>query len=190
MLTATKYSTREEYLALEDVATIKHEFYQGEIFAMSGGTFNHSLIKDNSFYALRSKLKGKSCHPMGSDMRISSPSGLMTYPDVSVFCGRPELTDKQRTLLNPVVIIEVLSPTTRRYDQGEKFLLYRAITTFRDYLLIDSERIHVQHFHRLENNRWILPEYLELTELINIDSIGETLRLAEIYEGIVFTSEE
>lgn len=189
MQTAIKRYTRDEYLALEEMAEVKevkYEFYQGEIFAMSGGTFKHSRIKVNTVSALHQKLRGKSRQLTDSDMRIATPSGLMTYPDAAVFCGQPELTDNQRTLLNPVVIIEVLSPSTRRYDKSDKFMLYRSISTFRDYLLVDSEKVQVQHFRKTENNEWILHEYFDLTEDVYLGSIDESISLAEIYEGMGF----
>ena len=187
METAIHYHTREEYLALEAMSQEKHEFYHGEIFAMAGGTFHHAEISGNIFATLRTQLRHKSCRPTNSDMRIGTPSGLMTYPDVAIFCGAPELIDNQRTLLNPVVIIEVLSPSTRGYDQDDKFRLYRSIATFREYLLIDSERVHIQQFHRSATNEWILHELTDLTEIIYFTSIDESLSLAEIYENIHFT---
>ena len=187
MQTATHYHTREEYLTLEAMSQEKHEFYHGEIFAMVGGTFRHSRIKINLIASLHLKLRGKSCQLTDSDMRIETTSGLMTYPDVAIFCGAPELIDNQRTLLNPVVIIEVLSPSTRGYDQDDKFRLYRSIATFREYLLIDSERVHIQQFHRSATNEWILHELTDLTEIIYFTSIDESLSLAEIYENIHFT---
>jgi len=187
MSTAIKSSgSREEYLAFEDTAEIKHEFYQGEIFAMSGGTFHHAKISGNTFLALNVKLRGKSCTAMNSDMRIHTPSGLDTYPDISVFCGKPLLTDNQRTLLNPVLLVEVLSPSTRRYDQSDKFTLYREISTLSDYLLIDSEKIHAQHFHKLKENEWLLHDYFALTDIIEFITVGESLGLAEMYEDILF----
>jgi len=186
MQTAINYHTREEYLRLEEVSPEKHEFYHGEIFAMAGGTFNHAEISGNTFVALRTKLRHKSCHPTNSDLRIETPSGLMSYPDAAIFCGQPELIDNQRTLLNPVVIIEVLSPSTRGYDQGDKFRLYRSITTFGEYLLIDSEQVHVQQFCHSATNEWVLHEYTDLTAIIYLSSIDESLSLAEIYENINF----
>jgi Uma2 family endonuclease len=184
MQVALKHYTRDEYFNLEEIADQKYEFFGGEIFAMSGGTFNHAAIGANVFTALRIKLRGKSCQSTNSDMRIETPSGLITYPDISVFCGKPELSNNQCSLLNPVVIIEVLSPSTRRYDQSDKFLLYRSIATFQDYLLIDSEKVHVQYFHKIKQYDWTLHEYFNLNESIELKSIQETLNLTEIYEGI------
>ncbi|MCP4702923.1 MAG: Uma2 family endonuclease [Gammaproteobacteria bacterium] len=186
MQQAVKTISREEYLALEEKSGIKHEFYQGEIFVMSGGTFNHASICGNIYSALKTKLRGKQCTPMNSDMRIRVPSGLDTYPDVSVFCGLPELTDERRTLLNPAMIIEVLSPTTRDYDKGNKFTLYRSLPTLQNYILVESERVCVEYFRRADNDEWILREYTALTETLPLARTGETLTLAEIYEDIVF----
>ncbi len=184
MQTATKKYTREEYLALEEMSNEKHEFYQGEIFAMVGGTFRHSAIGLNITTALKIKLRGKSCQPTNSDMCVGTPSGLLTYPDASVFCGKLELSDNQRVLLNPVMIVEVLSPSTRHYDRGDKFTLYRSILTFCDYLLVDSEKVYIEHFRKIENNEWILHEYTDLSEKIYFNSINESLELKEIYENI------
>lgn len=184
MQTATKKYTQEEFLALEEISNEKHEFFQGEIFAMMGGTFQHARISGNIFAALHIKLRGKSCQPTNSDMCISTPSGLLTYPDISVFCGKPELSDNQRVLLNPVLLVEVLSPSTRHYDQIDKFALYRSIITFSDYLLVDSEKIYVEHFRKIENNEWILHEYTNLAEHIYFNTIREFLALQEIYENI------
>jgi Uma2 family endonuclease len=175
---------RIEYLAMEEAANVRHEFFQGQIFAMSGGTFNHVVLSGNVYFALKTKLRGKPCQPVNSDMRIHTPAGLDTYPDVSVYCDQPELTDNNRTLLNPVVIIEVLSPTTRNYDQGEKFRLYRSIPSLREYLLIDSESIEVNHFRKLENADWLLHEYTVISDIIWLPTIEQPLSLAEIYENV------
>lgn len=183
---AEKNCTREEYLAQEKHAEIKHEFFQGEIFAISGGTFNHSAIAVNISTTLKNRLRGKNCTPMNSDMRIHTPSGLDTYPDVSVFCGAPELQDDRRTLLNPMVIIEVLSPTTRDYDRGGKFTLYRSIPTLRDYVLADSEQMFVEHFRRADNGEWILREHRELGDSVWLTAVEEPLQLQAMYENVEF----
>lgn len=184
MQTVVHNITREQYFALEETAGVKHEYFQGEIFAMAGGTYSHAAISVNIVSALKVRLRGKTCQPTNSDMRIETLSGLITYPDAAVFCGKPQLTDNQCALLNPIVIVEVLSPTTRRYDQSDKFLLYRAIPSFLDYVLVDSEKIHIQHFRKTENNEWILHDYFDLQETLPLGSIQETLPLTEIYEGV------
>jgi Uma2 family endonuclease len=186
MQTALKGLTREDYFALEETSEEKHEFYQGEIFAMAGGTFNHATIGTNIVTTLKQKLRGKSCQPTSSDMRVETPGGLITYPDAAIFCGKPQLTENQCALLNPTVIVEVLSPSTRRYDQSDKFLLYRSIPTFADYLLVDSEKVHVQHFHKTGNHEWLLHEYFDVQESLLLKSVEVSLGLLEIYENIVF----
>jgi Uma2 family endonuclease len=178
------YITRDEYFELEKTAEIRHEFYNGEIFAMSGGTFNHAAIGVNVVTAFKIKLRGKCCTPTNSDMRIETPTGLITYPDAAVFCGTPELTENQCALLNPVVIIEVLSPSTRRYDEGSKFTLYRSIPSFQDYLLVDCEKVFVQHYRKINADEWLLHDYHNLADSIVINSINETICLNEIYDGI------
>lgn len=186
MQQSAKRITRDEYLALDAASEEKHEFYRGEIFAMAGGTFRHSDISSNILSTLRVTLRGKACRAMNSDMRIHTPSGLDTYPDVSAFCGNPKLTDNDTTLLNPVLIIEVLSASTRGYDKGGKFTLYRSISSLKDYLLIDSEVVFVEHFRKTEASEWILHEYRELSDKIPLESVEEHLAVAEIYAGVIF----
>lgn len=183
---AINYITREEYFELENKSDIKHEFFKGEIFAMSGGSFKHARISGNTFSAFNVKLRGKCCTPTNSDMRIETPNGLITYPDAAIFCGSPELTENQCALLNPVVIIEVLSPSTRRYDESGKFALYRSIPSFQDYLLIDSEKVFVQHFRKINADEWLLHDYFDLADAIVLNSIQETIYLHEIYDGIQY----
>jgi Uma2 family endonuclease len=178
--------TRTEYLEFDESSPQKHEFCAGQIFAMSGGTFNHSTIGLNIATTLRNQLRGKPCQPMNSDMRVHTPSGLDTYPDISVFCAEPELSDKERTLHNPLVIIEVLSPTTRNYDRGDKFWHYRSIPTLQDYLLIDSESVYAEHHHRQNKDEWLLHEYYDLQDTLTLDSLGTTLTLAVLYEQARF----
>jgi Uma2 family endonuclease len=190
MQTAPKQNYgREEYLALEQLTDVKHEFFHGAIFAMAGGTFNHAKITINIAIELGNKLRGKNCTLLGSDMRVHTPSGLDTYPDISVFCGKPELQDNQRTLLNPSIVIEVLSPSTRNYDRGTKFVLYRAIPCLQDYLLVDSEDISVEHYRRLNSYEWILHDYQDITDQIPLTTLEELLSLRVIYEQIEFARE-
>jgi Uma2 family endonuclease len=180
--------SREEYLALEEDSPERQQYFNGEVFAMAGGTFNHSRIARNIVAALVSRLRGKPCEPMNSDMRVHTPSGLDTYPDVSVFCGTPELADEQRTLLNPVILFEVLSPSTRSYDRGDKFAHYRSIAGLRDYVLADSETLAVEHFRRSPDGReWVLHEYGDPAEAVPLYAIESELPLAEIYAGIEFS---
>ena len=175
-------ATRDEYLLFEAESDSKHEFYRGEIFAMTGGTLNHSRISVNIASLLNLKLKA--CKPTNSDMRVQTPSGLDTYPDISVYCGKPELKDNDRTLLNPVVIFEVLSPSTRSYDRGDKFALYRSIPSLKDYILIDTETISIEHFRKIDNEEWLLHVYTEASDILPLDVLQEELKLEDIYESI------
>ena len=138
------YISPDEYLAGERAALEKHEYYQGEVFAMSGASLQHNVIFSNLFTDIGSKLKGKGCKPYGSDLRIHIPRNtLYTYPDISIICGEAHLTDNEfDTATNPTVIIELLSKSTRNYDKGEKFTLYRDIDALKEYILVDTEKIY------------------------------------------------
>ena len=177
--------TIEEYLQLENDATEKHEYYQGEIFGMSGAKLPHNIITRNTYSILIQKLKGKSCQPFGSDFRVHIPSNtLFTYPDISVFCGDIEtLNDDEFNALNPSVLIEVLSPSTRTYDRGDKFKLYRDIASLKEYVLIDSESVLIEVFSINAEGAWQLKEYKSLNETLVLKSIDVNLPLTEIYGG-------
>ncbi len=177
--------TIEEYLRLENDATEKHEYYQGEIFAMSGAKLPHVLITKNTIVGLADRLKGKPCQPYGSDLRIHIPSNtLFTYPDISVFCGKIEtLNDDEFNSLNPSALIEVLSPSTRTYDRGDKFKLYRDIASLKEYVLIDSDSVSIEVFSINKEGLWQLKEYKNLNEVLVLKSIDVNLPLTEIYDG-------
>lgn len=171
---------------MENAATEKHEFYRGEIFVMSGAKVRHNTITGNLFGTLFNKLKGKSCNPYNSDQRIHIPSNtLFTYPDISIICGEIVTLDNDEwNVLNPTVIIEVLSPSTKNYDRGEKFKLYRDIQTLKEYILVDSEGIHIEVFRMNETNHWELEEYNAVSDLLPIKAVGETILLSEVYDGV------
>lgn len=182
------YISQEEYLEQERAATEKHEYYQGEIFAMSGASLNHNKIFSNVFIGIGALLKGKGCQPFGSDLRIHVPKNtLYSYPDISIICGDPELTDEKfDTATNPSVIIEILSKSTRNYDRIEKFSLYRDIDSLQEYLLIDTEKVHITQHLRNANNGWQLTDHKSLNNTLTIDTVQITLLLTDIYEGISF----
>lgn len=175
-----------EYLEMENAAIEKHEYYKGEIFAMSGVKVRHNIISGNLFVSFANKLKGKKCKPFNSDQRIHIPSNtLFTYPDISIICGEINtLNNDDFNVLNPTVIIEILSPSTKNYDRGEKFKLYRDIPTLKEYLLVDSESIHVEVFRLNETNHWELEEYNSVADSIPVKAVGETILLSEIYDGV------
>jgi len=176
----------EDYLEMENASSEKHEYYQGEVFAMAGAKVPHNKICTNLLIALGQRLKGKKCEPYGSDQRIHIPANtLFTYPDISIICGEIiTLNDDEYNAVNPSVIIEVLSKSTKNYDRGEKFKLYRDITTLKEYILVDSESIHIEIFRLNANNHWELEEYKNLNGNILIRTIDESLLAAEIYDNV------
>ncbi|MFC0772884.1 Uma2 family endonuclease [Terrimonas alba] len=178
--------TIEEYLEFEKTSEEKHEYYKGEIFAMSGSKVPHNTIAMNLSGILVQKLKDKSCKPFNSDQRIYIPqNSLFTYPDISVVCGKTETKDNDDwNLLNPTVIIEVLSKSTRDYDMGGKFALYRDIVTLKEYILVDSESLNVYAFRINEGGHWELEEYKKMEDTLSIRILELSVSLAEIYEGV------
>jgi Uma2 family endonuclease len=175
----------EEYLQFEKKSVEKHEYYQGEVFAMSGANNTHNWIFTNLFGILISKLKGSSCRPYGSDMRMHIPENtLFTYPDISIYCGEPTPTDfDQDTVIKPTVIFEILSPSTKQYDRGEKFRLYRDIPNLKQYILVDTESINVEDFRINEKGFWELHEYRLPNDQVLLPSLRITISIQEIYEG-------
>ncbi len=182
------YISPEEYLEQEITATEKHEYYRGEIFAMSGASKEHNEIFSNVFGEIAHKLKGKGCKPYGSDFRVHIPKNtLYTYPDIIIICGKPELTDdKFDNVTNPSVIIELLSKSTRNYDKGEKFTLYRDIDSLKEYILIDTEKMHIEKHIRNIDNSWQLTDYRSPVNQILIDTVQISLLLKDIYDGVSF----
>jgi Uma2 family endonuclease len=182
------YLTPEDYLAIERQAETKSEYLDGEMFAMTGGSFPHNAIIGNINGALWQRLRRKPCQICPNDQRVHIPAtGLYTYPDVVVVCGEPRLQDEhQDTLLNPTLIIEVLSPTTEAYDRGKKFEHYRSIESLVEYLLVVQSEPHVEHYLRQDGNRWLFTETAGLEATLALPSLHCELALAEIYEKISF----
>ena len=180
--------TVAEYLALERKAEYKSEYLAGEIFAMSGASERHNLITLNVAAALHAQFRGRLCRAYTNDMRVKvSPTGLYTYPDVVALCGEPQFDDEHRdTLLNPTVIIEVLSPSTEAYDRGGKFGHYRKLDSLQEYLLVSQEEPHLEHYVRQSDNQWLLSEASSLQDIVQLPSISCTLVLAEVYEKVEF----
>ncbi len=172
-----------EYLALEETATERHEYLDGEIFAMSGGTRAHDSLSGAVFAELRAALRGKPCAAQGPNLRVKAQAtGLYTYPDALVHCG-PHFEDARKTtLLNPTVVVEVLSPGTERHDRGDKFRHYRGIPSVADYLLVSTTQRQVEVFSRRETS-WVLTIY-EAGQVIELDSVGARLAIDAIYDGV------
>lgn len=184
---AKKYYTPEEYLAMEAVADYKSEYFQGEIFAMAGGSARHSTIISNCIISLGNALKGKPCRVFESNMRLLvKRNGLYTYPDATVVCGKVEfVAGRNDTTTNPILIVEVLSPSTRDYDRVRKFALYKQLESLREYLLVDSEQTHVTLL-RLANGQWIIEMYDDVNATLHLESIGCAVNLRDLYDKIEF----
>ena len=177
----------EEYLAWERVAATKSEFFDGRIYAMSGASRSHVRITTNLIAALHGQLRGRACDVFTSDMKVRvSDTGLYTYPDATVVCGEARFADDASdVLLDPTVVVEVLSPSTESYDRGRKFEHYMRLASLREYVLIAQDRMRVERFTRgPDGTGWVLrvAEVAEAT--LELPSIGCVLRLADLYERV------
>ena len=185
---ARKTFTESEYLELERKADFKSEYYNGEIFAMAGATLIHNKIVSNLIFLFNQFLKDKPCDVYPSDLRLQvEKSGLYTYPDITIVCGKTELLDnKFDTLKNPTILIEVLSDSTEKYDRGQKFSFYREIPSLKEYILVSSKTMKIEKFKRLEDGNYL---YIESNEHqpFPIDSIDMNLNLEDVYNKIDWT---
>lgn len=187
MSSAVKRISSDEYLARERLATEKSEFYEGQVFAMGGGSANHSLIAANLLGELRNKLAVGSCRVFTSDMRIRTASGLYTYPDVSVVCDAPCFEDDlvRDVLLNPRVICEVLSPSTEGYDRGKKFEHYRTIPSLLEYVLVSPERHLVEHYLRqADAAHWLLTAIMSPDSQLAFPTLNVAVGIDELYAKV------
>jgi Uma2 family endonuclease len=194
-----KKLTIEEYLDFERTSLEKHEYFQGEVFPMldnvehvniesdirarSGASHSHNLISINLIGELYGQLKGKPCRPYGSDMRVYIPENtLFTYPDISIFCGEFKKLGNDSSI-GPTVVMEILSPSTKSYDRGDKFNLYRQISTLKEYILVDSESISVEAFRINASGHWELEEYKSVDQNLLIASVNLSISLRDVYDG-------
>jgi len=193
---AERHYTIEDYFAIEEGSEIKHEYFDGEVFAMAGASLRHNRIVRNVLLSVGGRLRGSPCETFGSDQRLRTPAGLLTYPDVMVICGPVELSrdDRLDTVLNPIVIVEVLSESTRDYDRGQKSGLYRETPTLLDYIMVEQSRVYVEHLSlksaaadRGADDSWPRRIYEDLEQVISIVSPKVDLPLEEIYEGVDLT---
>lgn len=184
--------TPAEYLARERAATYRSEYFDGEMFAMAGGSPRHSLICANVMRELGNGLKRRPCAVYDSNLRVQvSATGLYTYPDASVICGPLEFDDKHRdTVVNPTLLIEVLSESTEAYDRGKKFGHYRQIPALREYLLASQEEPKIERFLRNQDGTWTLTEAAGLDATLPLPSLNVELSLREIYDKVDFSAPE
>lgn len=187
-----RHYTIEEYLEMEKASIEKHEYFQGEIFAMSGATFNHNLIFSNVFGPLFFKLKGSKCIPFGSDMRMNIPENtLFTYPDISIYCNGLIHSDvDEDTSILPTGIIEILSPSTKNYDRGKKFNLYKDIPSLKEYIMIDSDSVLVEAYYIDDEQNWVLNKYEEISDVLCFVSMGFNVALSDIYHCVRLNSKK
>ena len=182
------YISPQEYLRLERQSDYKSEYVNGQIFAMTGASRKHNLITTNISRELSQQLKGRPCEVYAVDMRVKvRATGLYTYPDVAVACGEPEFEDDFiDTLLNPTLLVEVLSPSTERYDRIAKSSYYRTMESLAEHLLVAQDEIRVEQYVRQPNGEWLLFEFLTLDRTVHLPSIACSLQLGEVYDRISF----
>jgi Uma2 family endonuclease len=180
--------TPEQYLAQERRAEFKSEYYRGEVFAMAGASFEHTVIKDNLARKAGNQLEGGSCRVLTSDIRIKVPAtGLYTYPDVVVICDEPQFEDPHfDTLLNPRIIIEVLSDSTEKYDRGDKFRQFRDIPSLREYVLVAQNVALIERYVRQPNDDWLLTTFDKPSGTFEFVSVPVRIALSELYRGVNF----
>ena len=184
--------TVEEYLAFEETSDVKHEYYAGEIFAQAGANERHNIIVGSVLALLYGQLRRQPCNVYPSDMRVEiQDTGLYTYPDISVVCGQALFAETSRsTLINPTVIIEVLSPSTEAYDRGKKFQNYRTIETLQEYVLITQDFKQIEHYVRQPDDLWLLSFAGDESDIVTLPSIDCTLSIADVYEKVIFEASE
>ncbi|WP_341736084.1 Uma2 family endonuclease [Microcoleus sp. CAWBG640] len=189
--TAQDYFTPEEYLALEEAAEYKSEYLDGVIIPMTGGTTNHNRISLNMSIALRLALKGLDYDVFMGDVRLwMTKNRIYTYPDVMVIPGKPEyFNNRKDTVMNPQVIIEVLSKSTKAYDRSDKFKFYQTLPTFQEYILIDQSQVYIEQYCKLANKRWSYTQYDEEDEALVFNFFQVEVALADVYEKVDFAAE-
>jgi Uma2 family endonuclease len=191
MIAARNFSrmTPEEYFEWEEKQEFRHEYFDGEVFAMAGGTIPHSAIAVNITTALKSRLRGKGCMVLNSDGKLAiTENGPYTYPDISVTCDDRDRTAKKFSQY-PTLIVEVLSSSTEAYDRSGKFKLYRRIESLRDYVLVSSEQRSVEVYHLNDRGRWELFSCEETGEVL-LEGLGVSVTMDEIYEDVTLDSPE
>lgn len=183
--------TDDEYLLLEEHAESRSQFYYGEIFAMAGANRRHNIISTNVTASLHAQLRRRPCEVYQNDMRVKVHKNFYTYPDIVVVCGKPEIERKGgENLLNPTVLIEVLSRSTEKFDRNEKARQYRTLSSLKELVLISQDKPHIEHYARQESGSWLITEITALETVLKLNSIECELNLADVYEKADFTETE
>ncbi|MCC3406584.1 MAG: Uma2 family endonuclease [Microcoleus sp. PH2017_10_PVI_O_A] len=190
--TKPKFYTPDEYRQLEETAEFRNEYRDGEIVQMTGGTINHSQIIGNIYAFLKATLRGKNARPFMSDLRLWIPRHRRgTYPDVMVVEGELVCTEGRKDeILNPVLIVEVLSKSTKDFDREDKFRFYRSLPKFREYVLVSQQEFLVQQYIKNESNQWLFQEYEGESATVSFASVGVEMLMSDIYELVIFETEE
>ena len=183
--------TPEEYLAQERRAEFRSEYFRGEVFAMAGASWEHTLVKDNLAAETRGHLKEGPCRVLTSDLRVKiTATGMYTYPDIAIVCEKPQFEDDVfDTLLNPHALVEVLSDSTEKYDRGAKFAHYRQIPSLREYVLVAQDRVLMERYVRQADESWILTVFTDATGAFEFASVPVRVPLAEVYRGVELPAE-
>ncbi len=182
--------TVDEYLAYEQETGIKHEYIDGEIYAMTGGTGRHGLIASNMGGALYQRLRDNPCRAYSSDVKIHISNTKFVYPGVSVVCGEAQFADdEQSRLTNPVMIVEVLSPSTADYDRGQKFDFYKSVTSVQHYLLLEQNTLLARLYTRRDKG-WFLQEFTDSDDELPLNALEITVPLRDVYLDVVFESDK
>ena len=175
----------DDYFMVEEMSEVKHEYFNGEILAMAGAFLAHNEIAANVISEVRTGLRQTNCGAYGSDLRVQTPAGLYTYPDISVICGHVELApDRSDTAMNPIILVEVLSEATEEYDRGDKFTLYKSIPTLRRYILISQTEVLVDHFEKVQQDEWRCYSLRHPNEVIQISEPPLTISLSDIFRRV------
>lgn len=188
MSTALKTGwTPEAYLAFERTSEEKHEYINGEVYLMAGATANHNILVGSTIATLYAQTRHRPCTVYPSDMRVKVNATMYSYPDVTVVCEPPRFEDDHKdTLLNPTLIVEVLSPSTEGYDRGKKFAQYRELESLREYVLIAQDSHHIERYLRQPDGQWLLADANGAEAALELASIGCVLSLADVYEKVTF----
>jgi Uma2 family endonuclease len=183
-----QFYTEQEYFALEEAAAYKSEYYRGELFGMAGASENHNLISGNFFTDLNIAFRGKTCRAYTNDMKVQVPAHkFYTYPDVIALCAASEFVEgRDDTITNPMLIVEVLSASTRIYDRNTKFEFYQALSSLKYYVLVDQKRLHVEVYTKQEDNSWLLRTFTQLEDVVRLEALNFETTLANIYDKVDF----